>query len=141
MGVSIHPPDQLQELAMSLSPQDFVAKWKRVTARERQIYQEHFIDLCRLIGHPTPLEGDPTGTRFAFEIGANKTSGGQGWADVAKLGYFGWEYKGKDHDLDKAYAQLLLYRDALQNPPVLVVSDINQIVIRTNYTNLPTRTI
>jgi hypothetical protein len=97
--------------------------------------------LCNLIDHPTPLEGDPTGTLFAFEMGASKTSGGQGWADVAKLGYFGWEYKGKDHDLDKAYAQLLLYRDALQNPPVLVVSDINQIVIRTNYTNLPTRTI
>src|SRR5690606_37220977 len=37
--------------------------------------------------------------------------------------------------------QLLRYRDALQNPPVLVVSDINLIVIRTNYTNLATRTI
>ena len=31
---------------MTLTPQDFVAKWKRVTARERQVYQEHFIDLC-----------------------------------------------------------------------------------------------
>jgi hypothetical protein len=29
----------------------------------------------------------------------------------------------------------------LQNPPLLIVSDINNIVIRTNYTNLPTRTI
>jgi hypothetical protein len=126
---------------MSLTPQDFVAKWKRVTSRERQVYQEHFIDLCHLVGHQTPNESDPTGMRFAFEMGAGKTSGGQGWADVAKLGYFGWEYKGKDHDLDKAYAQLLLYRDALQNPPFLVVSDINKIIIRTNYTNLPTRTI
>lgn len=124
----------------NITPQDFVAKWKRVTLRERQATQEHFIDLCHLLGHQTPSESDPTGTRFAFEMGAGKTSGGQGWADVAKLGYFGWEYKGKDHDLDKAYAQLLLYRDALQNPPVLVVSDINHIIIRTNYTNLPTRT-
>ncbi len=125
----------------SLSPHEFVAKWKRVTSRERQVAQEHFIDLCHLVGHPTPNEDDPTGTHFAFEMGANKTSGGQGWADVAKLGYFGWEYKGKDRDLDKAYEQLLRYRDSLQNPPVLVVSDINNIVIRTNYTNLPTRTI
>jgi type II restriction/modification system DNA methylase subunit YeeA len=125
---------------MSLTPQDFVAKWKRVTSRERQATQEHFIDLCHLVGHQTPNDYDPSGTRFAFEMGANKTSGGQGWADVAKLGYFGWEYKGKDHDLEKAYAQLLLYRDALQNPPALVVSDINNIIIRTNYTNLPTRT-
>lgn len=40
---------------MPLTPQDFVAKWKQVTARERQIAQEHFID-CGLAGHPTPLE-------------------------------------------------------------------------------------
>ncbi len=124
---------------MTLTPQDFVSKWKRVTSREKQTYQEHFIDLCHLVGHPTPNESDPTGTHFAFEMGAAKTSGGQGWADVAKLGYFGWEYKSKDADLSKAYDQLLGYRDALRNPPLLVVSDINQIIIRTNYTNLPTR--
>jgi len=60
---------------------------------------------------------------------------------VAKLGFFGWEYKAKDSDLAKAYEQLLRYRDALHNPPLLIVSDINNIIIRTNYTNLPTRTI
>jgi hypothetical protein len=124
-----------------LTPQDFVSKWKRVTAREKQTYQEHFIDLCRLAGHPTPNDADPTGTQFAFEMGAARTSGGSGWADVAKLGFFGWEYKAKDADLSKAYDQLLSYRDALRNPPLLIVSDINQIIIRTNYTNLPTRTI
>src|SRR6185503_2808203 len=42
--------------------------------------------------------------------------------------------------LGKAYEQLLRYRDSLQNPPLLIVSDINKIIIRTNYTNLPTRT-
>jgi very-short-patch-repair endonuclease/type II restriction/modification system DNA methylase subunit YeeA len=126
---------------MPLTPQDFVSKWKRVTARERQTVQEHFLDVCALVGHATPNEYDPSGTKFAFEMGAAKTSGGNGWADVAKLGYFGWEYKGKDADLDKAYEQLLRYRDALQNPPILIVSDINRIIVRTNYTNLPTRTI
>src|SRR6266498_4224106 len=125
---------------MPLTPQDFVSKWKRVNAREKQTYQEHFIDLCHLVGHPTPNDYDPTGRRFAFEMGVAKTSGRQGWADVAKLGFFGWEYKGKYSDLEKAYDQLLRYRDSLQNPPVLVVSDINNIIIRTNYTNLPTRT-
>jgi hypothetical protein len=98
---------------MPLTPQDFVSKWKRAEARERQSVQEHFIDLCALAGHETPMQQDPSGTRFAFEMGAAKTSGGSGWADVAKLGYFGWEYKGKDSDLDKAYEQLLRYRDAL----------------------------
>lgn len=131
---------QRELVHMPITPQEFISKWKRVTAREKQTYQEHFLDICQLVGHQTPNDYDPTGTRFAFEMGAAKTSGGQGWADVAKLGFFGWEYKGKDADLDKAYEQLLRYRDALQNPPVLVVSDINFIVIRTNYTNLPTRT-
>ncbi len=125
---------------MPITPQEFISKWKRVTSRERQACQEHFIDLCHLVGHQTPNEADPTGTRFAFEMGANRTSGGQGWADVAKLGYFGWEYKGPGHDLNRAYEQLLRYRDSLQNPPVLVVSDITTIIIRTNYTNLTTRT-
>jgi SAM-dependent methyltransferase len=124
-----------------LTPQDFVRKWKRAEARERQSVQEHFLDLCSLVGHETPMQADPTGKRYAFEMGAAKTSGGAGWADVAKLGYFGWEYKGKHADLDKAYDQLLRYRDALQNPPLLIVSDINNIVIRTNFTNFPTRTI
>ncbi len=121
------------------TPQEFVSKWKHVTAREKQTYQSHFNDLCRLLGEQTPIEADPAGKVYAFEMGAAKTTGGQGWADVAKLGYFGWEYKGKDADLDKAYAQLLLYRDALRNPPLLIVSDINNIIIRTNYTDLPTR--
>jgi hypothetical protein len=71
------------------APQDFVNKWKLVTARERQTYQEHFIDLCRLLGQQTPNASNPTGTQYAFEMGAAKTTGGQGWADVAKIGYSG----------------------------------------------------
>lgn len=46
---------------MPLTPQDFVSKWKRVSAREKQIYQEHFLDLCQLVGHPTPNEYDGKG--------------------------------------------------------------------------------
>jgi hypothetical protein len=63
---------------MSITPQDFVSKWKRAEARERQAVQEHFIDLCALVGHETPMQQDPSGTRFAFEMGAAKTSGGSG---------------------------------------------------------------
>jgi hypothetical protein len=63
----------------TLTPQDFVSKWKRAEARERQSVQEHFIDLCQLVGHETPMQQDPSGTRFAFEMGAAKTSGGSGW--------------------------------------------------------------
>lgn len=76
---------------MPITPQEFVSKWKRVTSRERQVYQEHFLDLCHLVGHQTPNEADPTGKRFAFDMGTGLTSGGQGWADVAMIGFFGWE--------------------------------------------------
>ena len=122
-------------MASSLTPQEFVAKWKPSELRERASAQEHFIDLCRLLGHPTPAEADPAGTWFTFEKGASKATGGQGWADVWKRGYFAWEYKGKHGDLDKAYDQLLLYSDALDNPPLLIVSDIERIRIHTHFTN------
>ena len=54
----------------AITPQQFVAKWQQSTLRERASSQEHFIDLCRLIGHPTPAEADPAGKWFTFEAGA-----------------------------------------------------------------------
>jgi hypothetical protein len=124
----------------TLTPQAFVDKWRHATLKERSACQEHFIDLCRLVGHPTPAEVDPTGENFAFEYGAAKTGGGQGFADVFKRGYFALEYNGKHADLDKACQQLLQYREALQKPPLLVVCDIDRIVIHTNFTNTSKRT-
>ena len=67
---------------MTFTPQDFVSKWKRVTAREKQTYQEHFIDLCHLVDHQTPNEANPTGTRFTFKMDAAETSGGHGWKGI-----------------------------------------------------------
>ena len=34
-----------------------------------------------MLGEPTP-KSDPTGAAYAFEKGATKASGGDGWADV-----------------------------------------------------------
>jgi type II restriction/modification system DNA methylase subunit YeeA len=125
----------------SITPQSFVAKWQDNTLKERAAAQEHFIDLCRLVGHPTPSEDDPTGERFTFEAGADKLGGKQGWADVWKRNYFAFEYKGRHANLDKAYQQLLLYRESLLNPPLLVVCDIDRILIHTNFTNTVKRVI
>ena len=118
-----------------MNPQQFVNKWRGVTLKERAAAQEHFLDLCSLVSHPTPAEDDPTGERFTFEAGVNKQSGKQGWADVWKKGFFAWEYKGKHADLKKAYDQLLQYRESLLNPPLLIVSDIDTILVHTNFTN------
>jgi type II restriction/modification system DNA methylase subunit YeeA len=86
-----------------------------------------------LLDAPTPNE-DPTGDDYAFEKGAEKTSGGDGFADVWKRDHFGWEYKGKKRDLKAAYNQLLLYREALDNPPLLVVCDLDRFEVHTNFT-------
>lgn len=119
----------------SLTPQEFVLKWSLTSLKERSSSQEHFLDLCSLLSHSTPADLDPHGEFFCFEAGANKSQGGQGWADVWYRGHFAWEYKGKHADLDKAYRQLLQYREALENPPLLIVSDIDHIIIHTNFTN------
>ena len=98
---------------MSLTPAEFAIKWAGSTNTERAASQEHFIDLCRMVGVPTPNEEDPEGQHYAFEKGAEKTGGGGGFADVWRRGFFAWEYKGKRKDLGAAYQQLLQYREAL----------------------------
>ena len=108
--------------------------------KERSASQEHFIDLCRLLGEPTPAEADPTGEAYCFERGARKDTGGDGWADVWKRHHFAWEYKGKRADLDAAFGQLRLYALALENPPLLIVSDMMRFRIRTNWTNSVSKT-
>jgi hypothetical protein len=105
---------------------------------ERAATQEHFIDLCRMLGVPTPNEADPTGADYAFEKGTEKVGGGDGFADVWKRGHFAWEYKGKRKNLAAAYQQLLQYREALENPPLLVVCDLDRFEVHTNFTNTPT---
>jgi hypothetical protein len=91
-----------------MRPDEFIAKWESNTRNERAACQEHFIDLCRLLGEPTP-NTDPTGATYAFEKGATKATGTDGWADVWRKERFAWEYKGKRKDLNEAYKQLLLY--------------------------------
>ena len=118
-----------------MTPQEFIAKWHAVELKERSASQHHFIDLCRLLGIKDPISDDPKGDFFAFEKGASKTSGGEGWADVWRKNCFAWEYKGKAKDLDKAFSQLQQYAIALENPPLLIVSDMDRIRIHTNWTN------
>jgi hypothetical protein len=100
-----------------MTPHEFIATWKPVDLSERSACQQHFLDLCELLGQPKPAAADPEGAWYTFEKGVHKTQGGQGWADVWMKNHFGWEYKGKHRDLKAAYAQLQQYREALENPP------------------------
>ncbi|MGI8977579.1 MAG: type IIL restriction-modification enzyme MmeI, partial [Thermomicrobiales bacterium] len=118
-----------------MHPVEFQRKWTGVSLTEKSASQSHFIDLCHVLGVPTPTDLDPDGSFYTFEKGASKSNGGQGWADVWYRGHFGWEYKGPKKDLGAAYDQLLRYKDDLENPPLLVVSDLDRIEVHTNFTD------
>ncbi len=118
-----------------MTPRQFIEKWKDNPLRERASYQLHFIDLCALVGAPTPSPA--TADTYCFERGATRTGAGQGWADVWKQNHFGFEYKATRSNLDAALKQLMTYALALDNPPLLVVCDTNIIEIHTHFTNAP----
>ncbi len=120
----------------------FITKWQKSTQSERASAQPHFRDLCDLLGQPDP-SSDPGGESYAFEKSVTKIGGGSGYADVWKRHHFAWEYKGKHKNLVDAYTQLLVdaytqllsYREALDNPPLLVVCDLARFEVHTNFTD------
>ena len=71
--------------APTLTPAAFAAKWRGSTTTEKAAAQEHFIDLCRMVGEPTPNEADPTGDQYAFERPVAGGYGGGGFAAVWRL--------------------------------------------------------
>ena len=110
-------PPQTAVTQPAITPQDFIAKWRRTRGRESAGAQEWFIDLCRVVEHGTPAEVDPRQEWYAFERTVREASGRRGRADVYKQGYFAWEFKGLHRDLDAAYRQLLRYREASTTRP------------------------
>lgn len=144
-------------MQIAMTPGEFKRKWGRYRGKETSGYQEHFNDLCRMLGEPTPAEADPTGEEsFCFqkrvlkdaelfvvrEAGVEYSDDAKrGFADVWKKDCFAWEYKGRKKNLDEAYKQLLRYREALLNPPLLVVCDFDRFIIRTNFNGTVQETI
>jgi type II restriction/modification system DNA methylase subunit YeeA len=118
-----------------LSFPEFARKWQKSKLRERSGSHSHFIDLCDVLRADAPTDVDVDGSTYTFDKGAEKNTGEEGFADVWKRGYFGWEYKSKNKDLADAYQQLLKYREALDNPPLLVVCDFDNFEVHTNWTN------
>jgi type II restriction/modification system DNA methylase subunit YeeA len=119
---------------MPLTVADFVHRWKIFSQTENAGAQSHFNDLCEILGEKRPAESDSAGENYAFQKHVSKTRGGKGFADVWKRDHFGWEYKGKHKNLTKAYEQLLDYREDLNNPPLLVVCDLDRFEVHTNFT-------
>ena len=126
-----------------MTPKQFVTTWANTPLGEKQSYQSHFNDLCDMLGHAKPDASGyaENGSPFQFEWSLKKTSGGQGFADVFYGGHFAIEYKtpGKYKDFGDAYNQLLQYRENLNNPPLLIVTDIRNWEIHTNFPNTEKR--
>ena len=121
---------------------DFYAKWgtggTAASLNERQGAQPHFMDLCGLLGVPTPGSSRQDGENdYIFEQDTLLLGEARGYADVFKRGHFAWENKAPGKDLDKALKQLLGYSLALSNPPLLVVCDRATIRIHTQFTGHP----
>src|SRR4051794_14280955 len=73
----------------------FIHKWEQNTQKESSTAKEHFSDLCRLLGVPTPNDPGSGPDIYCFEKSLTKTGGKAGFADVWKRDHFAWEYKGK----------------------------------------------
>jgi hypothetical protein len=120
-----------------MTPQQFIAKWgpggPAYDLNERQGAQPHFIDLCQLLGVPTPgSSGD-----YIFEQDTLILGEARGYADVFYRDHFAWENKAPGKNLDSALKQLLTYSLALSNPPLLVVCDRLTIRIHTQFNGHP----
>ena len=79
----------------ALTPQVFAKRWGEAALSERSSYQQHFLDLCEVLGAPKPAETDPTGEFYAFEKGVEKTGGGKGFAA------YGWPADIPDEEILK----------------------------------------
>lgn len=127
--------------AGAMTAREFIAKWgpggPAYPLNERAGAQPHFMDLCQVLGVPTPGDAE----NYQFERGLAKTGGTggrtDGFADVWLRGCFGWEYKAPGKSLEGALRQLMMYALPLESPPLLVVSDRLRIEVHTHFTGTP----
>jgi type II restriction/modification system DNA methylase subunit YeeA len=123
-----------------MTPEQFILKWRDNKRKESAASKQHFLELCEVLEVPKPGDLGTPKNAYDFECIVTKSSGGKGYADVWKAGCFIWEYKGDRKSLTAAYSQIKDYAADLDNPPLLIVSDMSEIRIHTNFTNTPSVT-
>ena len=125
---------------MPLSPLEFVDRWRGTDLNELAAYQVFFNGLCDLVQHPKPGDAGTDDATYRFEYPVRKPGGQFGRADVFKKGAWVWEFKDlRTRKLEGAYEQLLTYRDSLENPPLLIVCNLEKFLIRTAFSNTPSK--
>lgn len=126
-----------------MTPDDFLRKWQGFSGTEKAGAQSHFNDLCDLLEVPRPFSAG-SADDYTFEKSVLRLGAQRGFADVFKRHCFAWEYKKPSTDqknLVRAYKQLKEYADGLDNPPLLIVSDIRTIRVHTQFTGYPAEVI
>lgn len=79
-GAGSHRVKETRERRYALmTPQEFIAIWQKANLSERSACQQHFLNLCELLGQPKLVAADPEGAWYTFERGVTKTDGGNGW--------------------------------------------------------------
>jgi hypothetical protein len=118
---------------------DFIAKWSPCGSahglNEGQGAQQHFIELCAVLGVAPPAGDDDC----LFEKGTLLHGQRRGYADVFKRGCIACENKAPGKPLDAALRQLMSYALALDNPPLLIVSDRLRIEVHTQFNGTPSK--
>ena len=107
-----------------MTPQEFVSKWRRSELKENAASQEHFLDICQMLGHPTPAQADPEGATEAElrkRTLTNLYHGRPTWLDLAHkalddavLDAYGWPHDLPDADILERLLVLNLERAAEQ---------------------------
>jgi hypothetical protein len=137
--------------AATQAAQDFIARWRGVTASELSTSQSFVIQLCELLGvqppHPTPEQSYMFERPITFTHGDGSTSAGR--IDCYRRGHFVWESKklkagipsqasgaaptrAFDDALLRARTQAENYARALPategRPPFVVVVDVGHVI-------------
>jgi len=68
-----------------MTPEEFIATWRGNTRTERAAAQQHFLDLCELLG-----VDKPGGPDYDFEKSTRKIGDTQGFSDVWRDRCFIW---------------------------------------------------
>ena len=96
---------------------EFIAKWGHGGAarhlNEEQGAQQHFIELCAVLGVSAPQGGED----YVFEKGMLALGQRRGYADVFKRGHFAWENKAPGKPLDATVAAAYDWADYTPSTP------------------------
>jgi Vitamin B12 dependent methionine synthase, activation domain len=66
-------------------PEEFIARWRGTTRTERSAAQEHFLDLCALLGVPKPADVDPHDAEYTFEKSTRNIDDSAGFAEYLHI--------------------------------------------------------